>query len=425
MDDAIKLTYKLELSLTNQQKYWLDQEIGISRWAYNHFIEANENRYNLQQFMIHHLFVNFYPFVSMSNLIFKNISVIKQTLKYLNGYDFSKYFNNVYFKTHPDDTWIKGHYTKNIKQAFLDADRAYRSFMKGKSGFPRFRSYRRNDGSFYVVRNSKTTPIKHNRWQIKVPKLKTLLRFKTIGYLPKKSEILSLRIKRKANRYYLTAIVEKPIQKQSLQNNPIGIDLGVKNFAICSNTLLYRNLNKDSKVRKIRKRLRRLQRQFSRQLIAYRKRVNKYGKREATDFNLAKTKLRMQKLYQHLTNIIFDYQNKIISELVRTKPKYLAIEDLNIKGMMKNRHLAKAIQQQAFYQFRTRLINKCKYLSIPVHVVKRIYASSKRCHNCGFKNKNLQLKDRIWTCDNCKTKVDRDYNASLNIRDTDQYDLAY
>ncbi len=194
---------------------------------------------------------------------------------------------------------------------------------------------------------------------------------KEFGYLPKDSEhfvIKQGRIKFKAGRYYLTCLVEQAeLPKFELTGEPIGIDLGLKEFAILTDGTLYPNQNKSGCVRRIRKRLRRMQRKLSRQYQALKARRQKEGK-SATDFNLAKTQRKVQRLYQRLTNIQVDYQNKIIANVVRTKPQWVALEDLNVKGMMKNRHLAKAVSYQGFYSFRIKLVSKCQKIGIPVHL---------------------------------------------------------
>lgn len=174
----------------------------------------------------------------------------------------------------------------------------------------------------------------------------------------------------------------------------------------------------------MRKRLQRLQRKWSRQYLAFKARKQREGS-SATDLNLAKTKLKMQRLYQRLQNIQTDYQKKIISQVVRTKPQWVALEDLNISGMVKNKYLAKAIMQQGFYAFREKLIKKCQQLGIPAHLTNRFEPTSKCCHNCGARKVNLSLADRIYHCDVCGYTEDRDINASLNIRDTENFEFSY
>ncbi|HBF74366.1 MAG TPA: transposase [Lactobacillus sp.] len=390
------ITYKIELKPTNQQAWLIDQQISGSRWAYNLFLDINRQRYECGY-------------------------------HYMNAYEFSKWFNHDYLAANPDDQWIKELYAKSVKQAFIDADTAMKRFFKKLSGYPHWRSFKRGQGSYYFVKNSQQQIIACERHRIKLPKL-GWVRLKEYGYIPTDAEhfvIKQGRVKFKAGRYYLTCVIEQadPIQL-TLVNDPIGIDLGLKNLAILSNSLVYGNQNKSSRLKKIRKQLRRLQRKLSRQYCALKARKQKEG-RSATDLNLAKTQLKVQRLYQRLTNIQIDYQNKLIAIVVRTKPLWVALEDLNVSGMMKNRHLAKAIAQQGFYNFRVRLIAKCQQLGIPVHLTERFEPTSKLCHNCGTKKVSLKLSERTYHCPNCHYTNDRDLNAALNIRDTKNFVLAY
>ena len=203
----------------------------------------------------------------------------------------------------------------------------------------------------------------------------------------------------------------------------MGIDLGVKNFAICSNSKTYKNINKGSQIRKLEKRLRREQRSLSRKYESCKK-LNKNLKGEAIRQNIQKQTLKVQKLHQKLAHMRSDYINKVISELVKTKPMWIAIEDLNVSGMMKNRHLSKAIAQQKFFEFRTKLLAKCNEYGIELRIVDRFYPSSKTCHNCGCVKSDLKLSDRTYHCCECGYTEDRDYNASLNLRDCQTYNIA-
>lgn len=390
------ITYQTEIKPTENQAWLIDRHIGASRWAYNLFLDINQQRHEMGYY-------------------------------YMNAYTFSKWFNNDYLEANPDDSWITDMYAKSTKQAFIDADTAMKRFFKKQSRYPHFRSYKRGQGSYYFVKNSKTQIIACQRHRIKLPKL-GWVRLKEFGYIPTDSEhfvIKQGRIKFKAGRYYLTCLVEQAeLPKFELTGEPIGIDLGLKEFAILNDGTLYHNQNKSSRVRRIRKHLRRLQRKLSRQYLALKARRQKEGK-SATDLNLAKTQLKVQRLYQRLTNIQSDYQNKIIAAVVRTKPQWVALEDLNVKGMMKNRHLAKAVAQEGFYNFRVKLIAKCQQLGIPVHLVNRFEPTSKTCHHCGLKKADLSLADRVYKCPNCHYVEDRDINAALNIRDTENFELAY
>ena len=227
----------------------------------------------------------------------------------------------------------------------------------------------------------------------------------------------------KAGKYYVSVLVEEQEQNQSQLNDfGVGIDLGVKDFAICSNGKTYKNINKTFQIKKLEKKLKREQRSLSRKYEDYKK-LNKNEREVATRQNIQKQKLKVQKLHHKLDNMRTDYINKVISELVKTKPMWITIEDLNVKGMMKNRHLSKAVAQQKFFEFRTKLTTKCNELGIELRVVNRFYPSSKTCHNCGCVKSDLKLSDRIYNCE-CGYIEDRDYNASLNLRDCQIYKIA-
>lgn len=221
----------------------------------------------------------------------------------------------------------------------------------------------------------------------------------------------------KAGRYYVSVIVEIPdIKITNNSNDGIGIDLGLKDFAIVSDGKTYKNINKSAKIKKLEKKLRREQRCLSRK-------YENLKKGESTQKNIQKQKLKVQKLHHKLGNIRTDYINKSIVEIVKTKPSYITIEDLNVSGMMKNRHLSKAVASQKFYEFRTKLKYKCNENGIELRVVDKWFPSSKMCHCCGAIKKDLKLSDRIYRC-NCGYTNDRDLNAALNLRDALTYEIA-
>ena len=211
--------------------------------------------------------------------------------------------------------------------------------------------------------------------------------------------------------------------KPTLNDFGIGIDLGIKDFAVCSNGEVYKNINKSSRIRKLEKKLRREQRSLSRKYEGYKK-INNNLKGGAIRQNIQKQKLKVQKLHQRLNNIRTDYINKTISELVKTKPMWITIEDLNVLGMMKNKHLSKSVAQQKFFEFRTKLLAKCNEYGIELRVVDRFYPSSKICHCCGNVKSDLKLSNRTYRCNECGYMEDRDYNASLNLRDCQTYSIA-
>lgn len=243
------------------------------------------------------------------------------------------------------------------------------------------------------------------------------------GYLPTIKDdyqIKSGTISKKADKYYISILVDVPSSlTQKSNNDGIGIDLGLKNFATLSNGRVFENINKTQRIIKLEKQLKRSQRSLSRKYEF----LKKEKKGEATYRNIQKQKLKVQKIYQKLDNIRTNYINKTIAEIVKTKPSYIAVEDLNVSGMMKNKDLSKSISSQKFYEFKTKLISKCKEQGIEVRVVDRWYPSSKMCHHCKTIKNNLKLNDRIFECI-CGYTEDRDYNASLNLKDAGTYVLA-
>ena len=218
--------------------------------------------------------------------------------------------------------------------------------------------------------------------------------------------------------WFITVGIEMEDNKVLPANDGIGIDLGVKDLAICSDGNTYKNINKTKEIKKLEKRKRRLQRSISRKYLN-----NKKGGSYNKTSNIIKSEKKLLKLNHRLTNIRDNYLHSVTSEIINRKPKFITIEDLNVSGMMKNKHLSKAIQQQKLYEFRRQLEYKTKWNNIELRIVDRYYPSSKLCHNCGQIKKDLKLSDRIYKCD-CGYEEDRDYNASLNLRDSKIYKLA-
>ena len=213
--------------------------------------------------------------------------------------------------------------------------------------------------------------------------------------------------------------------RQLIQNTSagIGVDLGIKDFAVCSHKEKpFKNINKTNKVKKLTKKLKREQKRLSRKYEFKKKR----GEKTATySANIAKQVKKVQAIHLTLTNIRTNYINNVVHDLVKTKPEYITIEDLNVSGMMKNRHLSKAIAQQKFYEFGMKLKNHCRFNHIELRVVDRFYPSSKTCSCCGSVKKDLKLSDRTYTCTNCGLIIDRDKNASINLAHAEIYKVAH
>ena len=379
---------KIELKLTVAQKIKVCQTIGTERFIYNEYIKYNQEQYKLGN-------------------------------KFVSANDFSKYINNVYLPNNPDKKWIKDVSSKSVKQAMIYGEQAFKRFFKGLTAFPVFKKKGRNELGAYFVKNNKKD-FEFYRHKIKIPTLK-FVKVKEYGYIPKNANIKSGTITKIADRYFLSLIIEvDDIVKTKNKNiKGLGIDLGIKDTAICSDGRVFKNINKTIKIKKLKKKLKREQRKMSRS-IEYSK-SKKIKLKECKNFN--KKKLRVQKLFYRLNCIRDDYNNKIVNEITRAKLKYITIEDLKVSNMIKNKHLSKAIQEQNFYSIRTKLINKCKERNIELRLVDIFYPSSKTCSCCGSVKKDLKLNDRIYKCCNCGLEMDRDYNASINLEKAKVYKI--
>ena len=378
-------SFKTEINPTEELIIKINKTIGTCRFIYNFYIAHNKELYENGE-------------------------------KFMSDRRFSVWLNNEYLPNNPDKMWIKEVSTKSVKRSIENACVAFNRFFNHKSRFPKFKKKNNSDVKMYFVKNSKTDCLSE-RHRIKVPTL-GWVRLKEKGYIPTSKDGFIVRsgtISCKAGRYYISVLVDIQKHDTKVSNNfGVGIDLGLKNLAICSDGSIYRNINKTYNVRKVEKSLKREQKKLSRKVISIKK-------GESTQKNFVKQILKVQKLYQRLTNIRTDYLNKTIHSIVKTKPAFIVIEDLNIRCMMKNRHLSKAIAQQKFFEFKTKLINKCKENNIELRVVDRWYPSSKLCHVCGHIKKDLKLSDRTYKCSECDYVEDRDINASLNLRDANTY----
>ena len=381
-------SFKTEINPTEEQKVKIRKTIGTCRYIYNFYLAHNKELHDNGE-------------------------------KFMSGKSFSVWLNNEYLPQNPDKLWIKEVSSKSVKRSIENGSVAFTRFFKHQSAFPNFKKKGSSDVKMYFVKNN-PKDCRCERHRINIPSL-GWVRMKEKGYVPTTKDgyvIKSGHVSIKADRYYVSVLIEIPNNK--IANNSkegIGIDLGLKDFAIVSNGKTYKNINKSARLKKLEKQLIREQRSLSRK-------YENLKKGESTQrANIQKQKLKVQKLHHKIDNIRTDYINKTIAEIVKTKPSYITIEDLNVSGMMKNKHLSKAVASQKFYEFRTKLQAKCKESGIELRVVDRWYPSSKTCHCCGAIRKDLKLSDRIFRCD-CGYIEDRDFNAALNLRDATTYEVA-
>ena len=381
-------SFKTEINPTEEQKVKIQKTIGTCRFIYNFYLAHNKELYDKGE-------------------------------KFMSSNKFRIWLNNEYLPNHPEYSWIKEAYSKAVTQAVNNGQTVFTRFFNHESSFPNFKKKGRSDVKMYFVKNNPKDCC-CERHRIKIPSL-GWVRIKEKGYIPTTKDgyvIKSGYVSIKADRYYVSVLVEIPDNKMANNSNEgIGIDLGLKDLAIISNGKTYKNINKSAKLKKLEKQLIRGQRSLSRK-------YENSKKGESTQrANIQKQKIKVQKLYQKIDNIRTDYINKTIAEIVKTKPSFITIEDLNVKGMMKNRHLSKAVASQKFYEFRIKLQAKCNENGIELRVADRWYPSSKTCHCCKNIKKDLRLSDRIFKCD-CGYIEDRDFNAALNLRDTMTYEVA-
>ena len=376
-------TIKVQLRPNNKQLTKLFQYAGCSRFAYNWTISREQENY-------------------------------KQGNKFLQDGELRKEFTKM--KKLDEYKWLNKISNNVTKQAIKDACNSYKKFFKGKSKHPKFKSKKNSKQSFYqdnvkiqftdthVKVEGFSTSRKNNKQKLNWIKLCEK------GRIPTNCKYMNPRFTFDGLHWWLSVSVEVDDNDSIPTNEGIGIDLGIKDLAICSDGNTYKNINKTNKVKQIEKRRRRLQRSISRKYN-----MNKKGVRYKKTSNIIKREKELLKLSKRLTNIRRNHLHQTTSEIIKRKPSFICIEDLNVSGMMKNKHLSKAIQQQGFYEFRRQIEYKAKWNNIPVIIADRFFPSSKLCSCCGEIKKDLKLSDRIYRCD-CGNIIDRDYQASLNLK---------
>lgn len=372
------LSKKVRLYPSEIQEKKLWQSVGTARFIYNWTLSKQEENYK-----------NGGKFIS-DGILRKELTKLKKNeLNWLNEVS-----NNV------------------AKQAVKDACNAYKRFFNRLSDKPRFKSRKNSKKSFY--NDNIKLKVKENRL-VNIEKVGWI---KTNEQLPIGVKYSNPRISYDNKYWYISVGIEQEQIKEDLTDVSLGIDLGLKNLAICSDGTVFKNINKSNVVRKIEKRLKRLQRQVSRKYEQ-----NKKGKEYVKTKNIIKFEKQIQQVHRRLANIRNNYLHKTTTSIVKTKPYRVVIEDLNIKGMMKNKHLSDAIRKQGFYEFKRQLEYKCKFIGIELVVADRFYPSSKTCSQCGKVKKDLKLSDRIYRCD-CGLIIDRDLNASINLKNAKKYKIA-
>ncbi|AFS77670.1 transposase, IS605 OrfB family [Gottschalkia acidurici 9a] len=364
------LAKKVRIIPNTEEEQQLWKSVGTARFIYNWTLKRQEENYE-----------NGDKFISDGDLR-KEITLMKQTEEY---------------------KWLKGVSNNIAKQAVKDACNAYKRFFKGLADKPRFKSKRRSKPSFY--NDNEKLKVKYK--QILIEKVGWI---KTSEQIPMDVKYTNPRVSFDGKYWYISVGIEKKYPKIELTGESIGIDVGIKDLAICSNGMVFKNINKTRLVKKLEKRLRRLQRKVSRKYE-----LNKEGRKFVKTSNIIKLEKQIRLLHRKLSNIRNNHLHQATTKIVKTKPSRVVMETLNIKGMMKNKHLSKAIAKQGLYEFKRQLQYKCEYYGIEFIEADKWYPSSKTCSECGHLKAKLSLSERTYICEECKTIIDRDLNASINL----------
>lgn len=371
---------KVMLLPNNKQRTKLFQCFGVSRFAYNWALNRQQENY-------------------------------KDGGKFLSTFDLHKEFGQL--KKSPEYSWLNNYSCVIPLVAITEACDGYQNFFRGNSDFPKFKSKKKSKPSFYVHSGK----IEFTDTHVKLMKLSdstrknrrrlNWVRLAEVGRVPTNCKYSNPRVTFDGINFWLSVAIEVEDSTEVPTNEGIGIDLGIKDLAICSDGVTYKNINKIREVKRLEKRKRRLQRKLSKKYV-----VNERKKTK----NILKLERELLRLNHRLTNIRHNYIHQVTTKIVNRKPMFISLENLNVSGMMKNRHLAKAVQEQSFYSFKEILSYKAKWNNIQIIEVPRFYPSSKTCSICGTVKSDLKLSDRVFVCPECGNKIDRDLNASMNLK---------
>ena len=386
---------KVQLKPNNRQQTKLFQSAGVARFAYNWTLNRQIENYK-----------NGGKFISNEELR-KEFTKLKQTEEY---------------------SWLNNYSNNITKQAIKDACDAYVSFFKGESKYPKFKSRKRSKPSFYVD----TDKMQFNGTHVKLEKLTTSrkknkqkinwVRLCERERIPYGEDIkyINPRVSFDGVNWWISVCIEYPNSTEIPINEGIGIDLGILKLAVVSDGNIYKNINKTKEVKRLEKKKKRLQRKVSKKYEINKTKTEGGENRYKKTNNIIKLENQLKKLNQRLTNIHHNYLHQTTTEIIKRKPSFIVVEDLNVTGMMKNKHLSKAIQEQRFYEFYRQIQYKSEWNNIKFIVADRFLPSSKTCSHCGSYNKDLKLSDRKYICECCGSVLDRDYNASLNLKNYGQ-----
>lgn len=393
-DNKIYRSVKIRLLPTKEQEILFWKSVGVARWSYNYFL-------------------------SESYRVYQEWLEDNSKPKHISELEVRKYINNVLKKT--THTWLKEVGSNVMKQGVKDANIALQNFFKHGKGYPKFKSKKRSKPSFYVNYES----LRRTQNGFHGEKIGVVKTRESLPKICKSQKYHSPRISFDGRFWYLSVGYEVDRVDTKLSDNRLGIDLGIKELAVVSNQngteiKKYHNINKTYEVKRLERKLKREQRKFSRKILMNTSQSDsnirpKYKRELGLCKNIQKQNSIIQRLYNRLLNIRTNYLHQTTTEIVKAKPFQIVLEDLNVSGMMKNRHLSRSIMIQKLYEFRRQIEYKAELYGIEVLIADRFYPSSKTCSCCGNVKKDLKLSDRVYRCDCCGNIIDRDINASINL----------
>lgn len=371
-------SYKIRLYPTKEQQQLMWKHVGSCRFIWNWMLAKQEGLY-------------------------------KQGEKHLSAFDMMSLLTPL--KKQEEYLWLKEVSNTSLKDICRDLDKAYKEFFAKRRGFPKFKSRKKSKPSFPVC-NEKLRIVSVTVMQIqKLGRVKCRIdnRLNTDATY----KFFNARITYKNGKWIMTVGIENESQAHELTDKSMGIDLGVKDSAIVafgSEQIVFPNINKGRQVRLLKKRIKHLQRSVSKKYEA-----NKTGNKYRKTKNIEKCEEKLRKLHERLSNIRTNYIHQSTSKLIKLLPRRVVMEDLNVKGMMKNRHLSNAVQEQCLSEWIRQMEYKCAWSGIEFVQADRFYPSSKTCSNCGCIKHDLKLSDRTFVCNECGFTIDRDYQAALNL----------
>lgn len=371
-------SYKIRLYPTKEQEAKMWRHIGACRYIWNWMLAQQEELYAAGE-------------------------------KHLSGFGMMGLLKPL--KNDGEHEWLYEVSNASLQRVCRDLDDAYKRFFKKQNGFPKFKSRKRSKPNYPLRCDEMHFTDSEYAIIAKIGKVK----YKTDFDLPlgRGCKFTNPRISNVNGKWMLSFGMECENQAPTLNDDAMGIDVGIKETMVVAygdKLVVFHNINKSKKVRGIKRRMRHLQRSISRKYEA-----NKQGSVFVKTNNIARSEDKLRRMYERLTGIRKNYIHQCTHELVSLLPKRVVMEDLNVAGMMKNKHLAKAIQEQNFAEIIRQMQYKCEWLGIPFVQVGRFYPSSKTCSHCGCIHKGLKLKDRTFVCPECGFTIDRDYNAALNL----------